>query len=217
MIATLANQWGDCEAAAGYKDESWYTTATGYPTRRPATYREWVTEVVTRYRNDPTILAWQLVNEAEVKPSQSAPACSTGAAATLKPFATDMAGAGQVDRSRTTWSASARSGGGQCGARAAEYEDCTRSPTIDLCEYHDYQPTAPMPGDQCNGLQVRLDQCATLDKPLFVGETGIKPLGRGRNAPGSRRRVRREARGPVGGGGRRGARLGLELTRLDTR
>jgi hypothetical protein len=32
-----------------------------------------------------------------------------------------------------------------------------------------------MPGDQFNGLQVRLDQCATLDKPLFVGETGIKP------------------------------------------
>jgi hypothetical protein len=32
-----------------------------------------------------------------------------------------------------------------------------------------------MPGDQWNGPQVRLDQCAELGKPLIVGETGIRP------------------------------------------
>ena len=32
-----------------------------------------------------------------------------------------------------------------------------------------------MPGDQFNGLQVRIDQCNALDKPLFVGEAGIRP------------------------------------------
>ena len=31
-----------------------------------------------------------------------------------------------------------------------------------------------MPGDQWNGLQVRFDQCNALNKPLFIGEAGIK-------------------------------------------
>ena len=66
-------------------------------------------------------------------------------------------------------------GGGQCGAQGEQYQAVHDLPNIDLCEYHDYSPAQPMPGDQWNGLQVRLDQCAALDKPLFVGEAGIIP------------------------------------------
>jgi hypothetical protein len=65
-------------------------------------------------------------------------------------------------------------GSGQCGAEANDYRDLHMLRNIDLCEYHDYSLDA-MPGDQWNGLQVRLDQCAAIGKPLFVGETGIKP------------------------------------------
>jgi hypothetical protein len=46
---------------------------------------------------------------------------------------------------------------------------------LDLCEYHDYTPNQPIPGDQWNGLQVRLNQCSELGKPLLVGEMGVKP------------------------------------------
>jgi hypothetical protein len=66
-------------------------------------------------------------------------------------------------------------GSGQCGAQGADYQDVMSVPSLDLCEYHDYQPTDPIPGDQWNGLQVRLDQCNALHKPLVVGEVGIKP------------------------------------------
>ncbi len=69
VIATLANQWPDCEPASGYKDEAWYTT--GYTQPDPSgtvSYRSWVGEVAARYKDDPTIMAWQLINEAEVKP-----------------------------------------------------------------------------------------------------------------------------------------------------
>jgi DNA-binding beta-propeller fold protein YncE len=174
VIATLTNQWGDCEAG-GYKTDSWYTG--GYKQADPGgtvSYRDWVSEVVTRYRNDPTILAWQLVNEAEVKPSRDASNCSLNAAATLKSFATDVSGlAKSVDPNHLV--SLGTMGGGQCGAQSAEYSDVHSVPTIDLCEYHDYEPQAPMPGDQWNGLQVRIDQCNALDKPLFVGETGIIP------------------------------------------
>lgn len=174
VIATLTNQWGDCEDGA-YKAGHWYTR--GYKHRDPVgtvPYRAWVRNVVTRYRNDPTILAWQLVNEAEVKPSRDAPACSPNAAATLKSFATDVSGLiKSIDPNHLV--SLGTMGGGQCGAQSTEYRDVHAIPTIDLCEYHDYQPNDPMPGDQWNGLQVRIDQCKALRKPLFVGETGIKP------------------------------------------
>jgi mannan endo-1,4-beta-mannosidase len=174
VIVSLTNQWGDCEAG-GYKTDSWYTT--GYKQLDPGgtvSYRNWVSEVVSRYRNDPTILAWQLINEAEVKPSRDAVDCSPGAAATLKSFATDVSGLiKSIDPNHLV--SLGTMGGGQCGAQSTEYQDLHNVPSIDLCEYHDYQASEPMPGDQWNGLQVRIDQCKALGKPLFVGETGIVP------------------------------------------
>src|SRR5439155_23775427 len=69
IIATLGNQWKDCEGpGAQYKDESWYQV--GYrsrPAALPASYRDWIVEVVKRYRDSPTILAWQMMNEAEAR------------------------------------------------------------------------------------------------------------------------------------------------------
>jgi endo-1,4-beta-mannosidase len=174
VIPTLTNQWGDCEPG-GYKPGTWYIT--GYRHRQPGevvSYRRWVRQVVTRYRGDPTILAWQLINEAEVKPSRDAPACSPNAPAILKSFATDVSGlVKSIDTNHLV--SLGTIGGGQCGAQEEEYEDLHSVATIDLCEYHDYQPHDPIPGDEFNGLQVRIDQCNALSKPLFVGETGIVP------------------------------------------
>ena len=42
-------------------------------------------------------------------------------------------------------------GGGQCGAQDEQYQAVHDLPNIDLCEYHDYSPAQPMPGDQWNG------------------------------------------------------------------
>ena len=174
VVATLANQWGDCEAG-GYKTDSWYTS--GYKQLDPggiASYRKWVSQVVTRYRNNPTILAWQLINEAEVKPSRDAPGCSANPAAILKSFAADVSGLiKSIDRNHLV--SLGTIGGGHCGTQSTLYRNVHNIPAIDLCEYHDYQPHDPIPGDQWNGLQVRINQCNELRKPLFVGETGIIP------------------------------------------
>ena len=67
-------------------------------------------------------------------------------------------------------------GGGQCGAQENDYRTLHELPTIDLCSVHDYTAAEPMPGDAFNGLQVRLDQCAAIGKPLVVGEAGVKPI-----------------------------------------
>jgi mannan endo-1,4-beta-mannosidase len=182
VVATLVDQWGDCGvtngAGYGYKDVNWYQSAYKQ-TDGAATvsYREWAQQVAARYRNDPTILAWQLVNEPEVKPSSGAD-CSTvpesTAASTLKSFAADVAGAIRAADPNHLISLGTI-GGGQCGTQGADYKDVMSVAALDLCEYHDYTPNQPIPGDQWNGLQVRLNQCNELGKPLLVGEMGVRP------------------------------------------
>ncbi|MEO5577220.1 MAG: PxKF domain-containing protein [Gaiellaceae bacterium] len=175
VVATLANQWADCEPAAGYKKDAWYTD--GYKQPDPGgtvSYRDWVGEIAARYQNDPTILAWQLVNEPEVKPAVDATSCSSNATAILKSFAADVSGViKSADPNHLV--SLGTIGSGQCGAQGDDYQDVMSVPTLDLCEYHDYQYDAPIPGDQWNGLQRRLDQCNALQKPLVVGELGIRP------------------------------------------
>ena len=93
VIATLGNQFSDCEGPAPVRrTEAWYRF--GYASLRDGgmaeSYRAWVAEVVARYRDDPTILAWQLLNEASVVSASGR--CSPSASGTLKHFAEDMAG-----------------------------------------------------------------------------------------------------------------------------
>ena len=175
VIPVLTNQWGDCEEPTGYKNENWYQTGyTATDSSGTTSYRNWVAEIVNRYKNDPTILAWQLINEGEVKPSVSG-ACSVNGASLLRSFAADVAGLVKSIDSNHLVSLGTM-GGGQCGAQESEYETVHTVPEVDLCEYHDYDgPLNPMTGDQWNGLAVRMQQCGALGKPLFVGETGIRP------------------------------------------
>jgi mannan endo-1,4-beta-mannosidase len=177
VIATLGNQWGQCEGysyPAGYKTESWYEgdyRALSGTSGMPTSYRRYVREVVSRYKDDPTILAWQLMNEAEAKTAYGG-SCASTAPATLKAFAADMASlVKSIDPNHLL--SLGTIGSGQCGAEGSEYKDLHDVNGIDLCEYHDYQPEA-MPGDEWNGLSTRLRECNELGKPLFVGELGIR-------------------------------------------
>lgn len=178
VIATLADQWGYCDNhpyTEVYKTEAWYRE--GYRSEvllgHLVPYRDWVTEVVSRYRDNPTIAFWQLMNEAQTTPALGSGACSVDAAALLKGWADDVSAAiKSIDANHLV--SLGTIGSGQCGAVWTEYQWIHSGPNIDLCEYHDYgNPLAAMPGDQWNGLLTRIQQCAELGKPIFVGELGM--------------------------------------------
>lgn len=175
VIVTLGNEWGDCDSSRGYKGLSWYQG--DYKTRIDpnylTTYRQWVSSVVTRYKSNPTILMWQLMNEAEDLDSRGGTCEEASATSALRSFTDNVGGLiHSIDPNHLVDLGTL--GSGQCGARGGDYQTVHASAGTDLCEYHDYgSPSAPMPGDQWNGLQVRINQCKTLRKPLFVGETAI--------------------------------------------
>ncbi|MEO5966125.1 MAG: CSLREA domain-containing protein, partial [Candidatus Limnocylindrales bacterium] len=190
VIATLTDQWGECGADVaptyGFKTQDWYTGGYAAPDpglAAPAaygsawlSYRTWAAEVVARYANEPAILAWQLINEAEVNPGGAFGACPPGDGPrdVLRTWATDMSNfVRSIDANHLI--SLGTIGGGQCGSQGSQYQDVHDLPNIDLCEVHDYTPTQAIPGDPWNGFGVRVQQCAALDKPLIVGETGIAP------------------------------------------
>ena len=175
VIATLTDQWGECGSDVpgnGAKQADWYES--GYTQVQPGmidSYRDWVIEVVDRYKNDPRIAFWQLINEGEIIPCSPAP----GPFQTLYNWAADVSSTVKsIDPNHLV--SLGTMGSGQCGAQESAYQDLHSLPWIDLCEYHDYgSPSVGIPGDEFNGLQVRIDQCNALSKPIFVGEAGIIP------------------------------------------
>lgn len=179
VVPVLVNGEGDCEpTVAGrlhQKDPAWFTS--GYKTTGDGyklSFREFTSKVVDRYRRDPGIAFWQIGNElrADYKNNLCDPAVANPA---LRRFADDIA---SVIRStdRNHLISLGTMGSGQCGANGSPtaYRDL-HSGGIDLCEYHDYgDPLQAMPGDAWNGLARRLQDCASIDRPLVVGELGIQ-------------------------------------------
>lgn len=174
VIASLSGEGGDCKdyPIDRHKYESWYASGYRSPEASGVGYRAWVAEVVARYRNNPTILAWQMMGEAE-DPIDVSGACSSTANQTMKTWADDVSAVIKSHDPNHLVTIGVI-GSGQCGASGTAYVNLHTSPNIDLCTHEDYgNPTVPMPGDQWNGLLVRIQQCAVLGKPLFVSESGI--------------------------------------------
>jgi len=171
VIATLTDHWGACENGVK-KTDAWYAGGYASTVAAPdiATYKNWVREVTARYRNDPTIMMWQLVNEAETPRADGSCAPRT----VLHDFAADMGAVAKAADPNHLVSLGTI-GDGQCGAQGADYQYLHSVAQIDVCEYHDYgRPTSAMPGDAYNGLAARIQQCTALGKPLFVGEMGVQ-------------------------------------------
>ena len=61
----------------------------------------------------------------------------------------------------------------QCGTQGSDYQYVSSSPGIDVLSYHDYWGTAPIGGDQWNGMAVRLHQSVAVGKPIIAGESGL--------------------------------------------
>ena len=168
VVVTLGNQWGSCESG-GYKTDSWYTG--GYKTTvgslETVSYRAWVQEIVSRYKNDPTIAMWQLINEAEIKTSQSSSCAPT---ADLYNFAADVSGLiKSIDPNHLVNLGTM--GAGQCGSQGGDYQKLGSIPTIDVLEYHDYgHDTTAVPANLASDIAVS----KALGKPIFVGEAGIQ-------------------------------------------
>lgn len=164
LVPVLENQWSSC-TAGGYKYDTWYQSGYlspygGYP----ISYKDYVGQIVSRYKDDPRILMWQLMNEAEGEDTSG-----NSDAQALYNFALDMSAyVKSIDPNHLV--SLGTMGGGQPGTQGGDYRWIHSIPSIDLLEYHDYDEPVSFSAD----LAQRVEDSLALKKPLFVGESGIK-------------------------------------------
>ncbi|HJR50315.1 MAG TPA: cellulase family glycosylhydrolase [Gemmatimonadales bacterium] len=168
VIPVLENQWHHC-TEGGEKRDTWYDGGYLQPYGSyPLDYRTYVGRVVSRYKDEPAIAAWMLMNEAESKTS--------GGVAMPEPlftFASDMSAyVKSLDPNHLV--TLGVMGGGQAGVAGANYERLHGLSTIDFAEYHDYNDNDyVLPPN----LATALAKAQLLDKPIIVGEAGMTVCG----------------------------------------
>jgi len=175
-IVTLANGTSTCDEPNPptlYKTLTWYQTGFMNPYGGyPLSFRTYATDVAQHYAHEPTVAFYQLINEpaAVSYTSSGSLTCNEQAAKyAVRRFAdnviSSMAG---VDPNHLVDVGSGDVG--PCGiGNDADYT-WVHSGRVALCEYHDYgAPAQPMP----SGLSSVVNDCASVTKPAYIGESGI--------------------------------------------
>jgi mannan endo-1,4-beta-mannosidase len=161
-------------------------------------YRDYAKIVVEHYRDEPVILGWSLMNEADTSARDSQNR------SVLVDFATDMASVIKSADPRHLLTLGTQSNGA-AGASGPDFLQVYQVPGLDFAEVHDWgywgSDTAAMPGGTgntppatgsttCQGLHAQIGcsfaYSVQLGKPLLVGEAGID---RGDGAAGLSRRA----------------------------
>ena len=145
----------------------------------PLSYWTYMNDIVNRYADSPALGMWEPMSEAEAStcPAADEPSnCSghqtcpseTAAASALEYFFNSVgAQIHQLDPEHLVEGGFL--GGGQCGTSGPDYQSVGASPGIDVLSVHDYYGSAPLGGDQWNGMAVRFAQAKALDKPIITG------------------------------------------------
>ncbi len=193
LIPVISAQYGSGCDGGHWQDPSWYsggfndvynssTNSNGHGLD-PLSYADYLTAIVSRYADSPALGMWEPMSEPEASTcpaafqpnncsgNQTCPDESAAAAALQYFFTTE---GGQIQRLDPEHLVEAGFlGGGQCGTAGGDYQSVGASPGIDVLSIHDYYGSAPMGGDQWNGMAVRFAQARALDKPIIAGEGGI--------------------------------------------
>jgi hypothetical protein len=192
LIPVISGQSGSCDDIH-WQDPAWYsggfkdvydTASSTYGSGlTPLSYWDYMNALVSRYADSPALGMWEPMSEAEASTCaapyqgsscyghQTCPDESAAASALEYFFTTVGAQIHLLDPEHLV--ESGLLGGGQCGTAGSDYQSVGASPGIDVLSVHDYYGSAPMGGDQWNGLAVRFAQAKALNKPIITGEAGI--------------------------------------------
>jgi mannan endo-1,4-beta-mannosidase len=192
VLPALEDGPGDCttsdrrEPKYDHEGDTWFTDGYKEPYGEAAlSFRDYVGVVAEHYRDEPAILGWSLVNEAETNARDG-----EGRSA-LVGFARDVGAVVRAADPHHLITLGTQSNGAP-GASGPDFTAVYSVPELDFAEVHDWEPYGgrdePMPGGIDETPPAADDPACTqsdakigcsfalsvgLDKPLFVGEAGI--------------------------------------------
>lgn len=193
VIPVLEDGPGDCTTSdvrtpkAAYRGDTWFSAGYRIPYGSASlSYRDYVARIVAHYADEPTILGWMMMNEADTSRRDGR------GRSVLVDFATDIAGVIRSVDPNHLITVGTQSNGAP-GASGPDFADVYGLPAVDFAEVHDWgywgSDTAAMPGG-AGGIPpaAASPTCAPLSapvgcsfalaerlgKPLIVGEAGIQ-------------------------------------------
>jgi hypothetical protein len=175
LLPVIENHWLHCtyDNNEEWKPTAWY--AGGWRTDRyggaPLTYREYARALAGRFRGEPLILCWQLMNEAEIEPT------SPANARILRQFAVEAAREVRETAPHHLVSLGLL-GVGQPSTEGDYFARLHETRDISVVAAHDHGYwNDPLPGDGWrwlyNTVSADLADARYLQKPFFVTESGI--------------------------------------------
>ena len=193
VLPVLEDGPGDCTTGpartpkSAYLGDTWFSAGyrEAYGTAR-LSYRDYVSRVVSHYRDEPTILGWSMMNEADTSARDSQ------GRSVLVSFAQDVGSVIKRSDPRHLLTVGTQSNGAP-GASGTDFSDVYGTDAVDFAEVHDWgrwgSDTEAMPGGPDgrtvpspeDGACTRTDskiacsfaRARVLGKPLVVGEAGI--------------------------------------------
>jgi hypothetical protein len=163
LILVLENHHADC-SSGGARNDAWY--AGGYEAPYGAyslSYSEYVAGLVEHFRDEPTILAWELMHEAQGEDF-----------AALDAFAERMSGLVRSRDPNHLIALGSDAGDSEATSRAgtpSNYRRLHEHQGIDLLDVHDFADEAtPLPTSFTDLLTIS----RALDKPIFAGATAVE-------------------------------------------
>jgi mannan endo-1,4-beta-mannosidase len=175
LLPVLENHWKHCTFSEGHewKPREWYESGwrTDAFADAPLSYRDYVRAIGERYRDEPQILAWQLVNEPEIYPD------------TDENFSVLRAFAEQVARELREVAphqliSLGLLGIGQPSTTGEKFRALHNFRGIDVVSAHDYgYVNDPLPGRSWgkreNSFYANLTDARSLQKPFLATEAGM--------------------------------------------
>ncbi len=168
LVPVLENQWGNCTQGDA-KDAEWYRL--NYRRKdglNRLSFHDYAALIVSRYKNEPAILMWQIMNEAEAKTPEGVSDPSA-----LLAFAIDLSSLIKSIDSNHLVSLGTM-GGDQRGSEGAFYVQLGAVPWIDVIEAHEYADGRDRPIDPARNC---LETARQLEKICFIGEMGLPACG----------------------------------------
>jgi endo-1,4-beta-mannosidase len=162
LIPVLENHWADC-TSGGEKNDAWFSSGYKLPYGNYAlSYREYVRAILRRYRDEPTLLAWELFHEAHGTDS-----------AALQAFFEDMTQVVRMDAPNHLIIAGLDNGDSpatRIDGSPSSFKQLNSLSTVDLIDLHDFeQPSTPLPNHFTNLLLLATE----LKKPVFIGAAAV--------------------------------------------
>lgn len=164
LIPVLENMHRDC--SRGTRDDSWFEAGYRVPQDNPLSYLEYVRRIVSHFRNEPTILAWQLMHEARGSDFTA-----------LDTFVREVTREVRAVDQNHLLSIGADNGDSEAtriGGELSNYRRLHDKQEIDLIDVHDFD----VPDEAFPETLMRTKEVAdSLLKPIFVGASAVRLTG----------------------------------------